>query len=175
MTDSSQLLGHFSPSLMQQAYRIVEPAWPLEGCGFIFEPAGGGPWYVVATENRAQALHEKDPERYPRGGADWFEPNMKPWFQAVRSGAVPRVIFHSHPEVGAYFSRGDHESAITTDDEGRTVERHPGVLHVVVSVRQGEADEAALFRFNERSGVFEELARFDGHGEVQPATEKRPV
>jgi proteasome lid subunit RPN8/RPN11 len=167
MNEASDLMACLPPALIQSVYRVVEPAWPLEGCGFLFEPDGGGAWYVIATENRAQALHEKDPVRYPHGGAEWFEPNMKPWFQAVRAGAQPRVIFHSHPEVGAYFSRGDYDSAVTIDDGGAVVERHPGVLHIVVSVRGGRADESALFRFNEQTARFDELGRFDAEGALR--------
>ncbi len=161
-----------TPALLTQAFRVVEPAYPHEGCGFIFEQPEGTGWQVIPTENRAQLLHEKDPERYPRGGGDWFEPNMKPWFQAERAGGIPRVIFHSHPDVGAYFSQGDIDSAVVRDEaSGRLQERHPGVLHMVVSVRKGVADGAALFRFNGADQRFDEVARFDGDGlPSQPTT-----
>jgi len=149
--------------LLPTVYRAVEPAYPHEGCGFIFEQADGG-LYVIPTENRAEFLHQRDPVRYPRGGADWFEPHMKPWFQAVREGNVPRVIFHSHPDVGAYFSKGDHDSAVMLSESGDVVERNPGVDHIVVSVRDGRADGAALFRFDRSSGAFCEVARFDHAG-----------
>jgi len=49
--------------------------------------------------------------------------------------------------------------ALYTDDEGVTAERNPGVLHLVVSVRQGVADGAALFGFDEALGDFVEFAR----------------
>lgn len=147
--------------LVEPMYRSVEPAWPHEGCGFVFER--DGVLDVVPTINRAQALHERDPERYPRGGADWFEPDMKPWLVAQREGAIPRVIYHSHPEVGAYFSQGDHDSAVIVDD-GQVYERHPGVAHIVVSVRAGHADGAVMFRFDAGTAAFVEVARFDEHG-----------
>lgn len=149
--------------LMRPVFRSVEPAWPHEGCGFVFER--DGVLEVVPTENRAQALHERDPERYPRGGADWFEPDMKPWLRAMRDGAIARVIYHSHPEVGAYFSEGDHASAVVEVD-GQVRERHPGVAHLVVSVRRGRADGAVMFRFDESSGQFVEVARFGSDGEL---------
>lgn len=152
-----------SQNLVAEIYRAVEPAWPEEGCGFVFE-AADGTLLVLPTINRAPELHRRDPERYPRGGADWFEPDMKPWFRAVREGATPRVIFHSHPEVGAYFSQGDHDSAVMHDDDGKVVERNPGVFHIVVSVRQSVADGAKMFRFNALTGTFDEIAVFDSAG-----------
>jgi adenylyltransferase/sulfurtransferase len=151
--------------LLTPIYRAVEPAWPEEGCGFVFE-SPAGELQVLPTINRAPELHRRDPERYPRGGTDWFEPDMKPWFRAAREGAAPRVIFHSHPEVGAYFSQGDHDSAVMAEEDGRTVERNPGVLHMVVSVRQGRADGAKLFRFNSESATFDAVAEFDADGQI---------
>ena len=149
--------------LLPSLYRHVEPAYPHEGCGFVFRDPDGALVHLP-TENRAQLLHEKDPERYPRGGSDWFEPNMKPWFQAVRAGSTPAVIYHSHPEVGAYFSQGDYDSAVQTTEDGAVVERHPGVLHLVVSVRSGRADGSVLFRFNTDTATFDPIARFDEAG-----------
>lgn len=160
-----QLAG--SP-LLTDIYRSVEPAWPHEGCGFVFETADGV-LHNLPTRNNAQRLHELDPERYPRGGGDWFEPDMKPWLRAVRAGEIPRVIYHSHPEVGAYFSDSDVASALAQDGEGNLTERNPGVVHLVVSVRQGSADEAALFAFDHASGIFEEIARFDADGRLDLA------
>lgn len=149
--------------LLPALYRHVEAAYPQEGCGFVFENEDGALVHVP-TENRAQLLHEKDPERYPRGGSDWFEPNMKPWFQAVRAGQTPRLIYHSHPDVGAYFSQGDYDSALHREEDGQLVERHPGVLHMVVSVRAGSADGAKLFRWNPSTATFDTVAAFDGDG-----------
>jgi adenylyltransferase/sulfurtransferase len=145
-------------------YAAVAPAYPHEGCGFVFEGPEG--LYVVAALNRAQWLHEKDPERYPRGGADWFEPDMKPWLRATRDGHTPRAIFHSHPDVGAYFSEGDHRSAVMEGDDGAPIERYPGVAHIVVSVRGGVADGARLFRYDAPSGRFTERASFDAVGAI---------
>lgn len=149
--------------LLPAIYRAVEPSYPHEGCGFVFEDADGV-LSNLPTENRAQLLHDKDPERYPRGGADWFEPDMKPWLQAVRAGHTPRLIYHSHPEVGAYFSEGDYESAVVRMGGGEVVERNPGVDHMVVSVRGGRADGAKLFRWNAASATFETIAEFGSDG-----------
>lgn len=119
---------------------------------------------VLPAKNRAQRLHEIDPERYPRGGSDWFEPDMKPWLQAERAGARPRMIYHSHVEVGAYFSEGDISSALTSGEDGTPVERHPGLMHMVISVRGGHADGAKMFGFDSGRGAFVEVASFDADG-----------
>lgn len=151
--------------LLPSIYRHVEPSYPWEGCGFVFSNPNGA-LAVLPTVNRAQQLYERDPERYPRGAADWFEPDMKPWLRAVRDGWTPRVIFHSHPDVGAYFSEGDHASAVYADEDGAVHERNPGVLHLVVSVRQGAADGAVLFEFSAAPSVFVPVGTFDAQGNV---------
>jgi adenylyltransferase/sulfurtransferase len=154
-----------SQDLLPSIYRAVEPAYPHEGCGFVFK--FGDELKVLPTKNRAQELHEKNPDRYPRGGKDWFEPDMKPWLKASREGGEPQLIFHSHPDVGAYFSDGDRQSAVVENESGERLERHPGVQHIVVSVRDpGTADGAKMFTWDEESATFVQAAEFDADGKL---------
>lgn len=149
---------------LSEIYRAVEPDWPHEGCGFVF--TFDDELRVLPTKNRAQQLHERFPEEYPRGGEDWFDPDMKPWLQAQRNGGIPAIIFHSHPEVGAYFSQDDRDMARLKDEDGALVERNPGVRHIVVSVRQGKADGALMFAWNAETRDFDEVASFDAQGQL---------
>lgn len=164
MTTSAALARQLADQgCLPPIYRSVEPAWPHEGCGFVFE-FDGNELRVLPTANRAQELHERFPEQYPRGGEDWFEPDMKPWLRASREGGVPRIIYHSHPEVGAYFSQPDRDMARLPSEDGQLVERNPGVRHIVISVRQGKADGALMFAWNEHTRDFDEVAAFDADG-----------
>lgn len=164
MTTSVELAQALAAqSCLPVMYRSVEPAWPHEGCGFVFE-FPDAELRVLPTANRAQELHERFPEDYPRTGEDWFEPDMKPWLRASREGASPRIIYHSHPEVGAYFSQPDRDMARLPSEDGTAVERNPGVRHIVVSVRQGKADGALMFAWNETTRDFDEVAAFDADG-----------
>jgi proteasome lid subunit RPN8/RPN11 len=155
--------------LLGPIYRAVEAAYPEEGCGFVIEAADGA-LEVVPTTNRATQLHRMDPEAYPRDGRTYFEPDMKPWLRAVREGRTPRLIFHSHPDTGAYFSPTDRASAIVEGDGGAVLERHPGVVHLVVSVRgpMPAARVARLFEFAPEEAGFREVAAFDGAGRLLP-------
>jgi len=158
-----------SAELVRSIYRWVERAYPEEGCGFVFERDGA--LEVVGTQNRATLLHQKDPDTYPRDGRTYFEPDMKPWFIAFREGAVPRMIFHSHPDTTAYFSETDRASAIIEDTEtGEVFERNPGVVHMVVSVDLQDQDHSArdakLFRFTPPDARFAEIGHFDADGEL---------
>lgn len=60
------------------------------------------------------------------------------------------VVYHSHPDAGAYLSRTDVSAAL--DGDGAPL--WPGVSHLVVSVRDGAAREAALYAFDAGSGSF---------------------
>lgn len=152
---------------LPEIYRSVEPAWPHEGCGFVF--AFDDELRVLHAKNRAQELHEKFPEEYPRTAVDWFEPDMKPWLQASRAGGTPTIIFHSHPDVGAYFSDSDREMARQPTEDGELVERNPGVRHIVVSVRKGRADGALMFAWNADTKDFDQVAAFDKNGQLVDA------
>ena len=62
-----------------------------------------------------------------------------------------RVFVHSHPDVGAYFSREDKEKALP---EGRP--SWPGVDYLVVSCRGGTVDDAKLYSWDPARGDFQE-------------------
>jgi proteasome lid subunit RPN8/RPN11 len=147
---------------LRQAYRAVEPAYPVEGCGFVFVHEEA--LHVVPAANRAEELHQRYPDDYPRGEKDWFEPDQRPLRQWELKGGRLAGIFHSHPDVGAYFSEGDIAGTSWIDDHGVRHENAPGVVHIVVSVRSGVADGAAAYYFDDTRHEFVELARFDEHG-----------
>ena len=157
-TPALHLWSKLQGAALQAIYRSVEPAYPEEGCGFVFADAEGS-LQVLPAANLARGKASTDADGGARTAADWFEPDMRPWLRAERAGWEPRIIFHSHPDVGAYFSKSDRAMALFTDDDGALLERNPGVLHLVVSVRAGVADGAALFGFDASLGDFVELAR----------------
>ena len=56
-------------------------------------------------------LHEEDPEQYPRTARDGYMIDPREQMILERSlkkeGKEIKVIYHSHPDVGAYFSEKD--------------------------------------------------------------------
>ena len=69
--------------------------------------------------------------------------------QLKERGNQIRVIYHSHPDVGAYFSEKDIEDALW---DGRP--RYPGVVYLVCGVRKGKEDGAILAEFDHQTGGF---------------------
>jgi proteasome lid subunit RPN8/RPN11 len=128
-----------------------------EACGYVTGPAADEMLAdeAIALPNLANRYHQMDPETYPRTGRTYFliDPlKFDRAFQAAKAGGRPvKVIFHSHLDVGAYFSETD-AAAATMGGEHPTYD----VLYLVTSVRQGAVDDHKLFRWDTASRSFVE-------------------
>ena len=117
-----------------------------ESCGLLTGPASDALLVdaCMPMENRANKLHRLDPETYPRTGRMYFDLDPLKFERAVKSGeaaGVPvKVLYHSHLDVGAYFSDTDAQAATMGGDEPSY-----DLAYLVTSVRQGVVDERKLF------------------------------
>ena len=117
-----------------------------ESCGFLVGPEGDARALdgIVPMKNRANALHALDPETYPRTGRMYFDIDSMKFEKAIREGEAARrpvkVLYHSHLDVGAYFSATDAEVA-------KMGEGAPpyDLAYLVTSVREGKVDDHKLF------------------------------
>ncbi len=102
-----------------------------ESCGFLVGPAGDAARVDAAVPmvNRANKLHELDPETYPRTGRMYFDIDPMKFARAIEQGeargAPVKVLYHSHLDVGAYFSDTDAAAAKMGGDEPRLRSRVP--------------------------------------------------
>ena len=69
-----------------------------------------------------------------------------------------KVIYHSHYNGRAYFSKTDHEVATSPWGDGPV---YP-VQQLVIGIGPERVEEAALFAWSDADGGFIEIARFDG-------------
>ena len=128
-----------------------------ESCGLIRGPATDAlrADEVVPMENRANKLHALDPETYPRTGRMYFDIDPMKFARAVREGEANgrpmKVLYHSHLDVGAYFSDTD-ASAATAGGEAPTYD----LAYLVTSVRQGVVDDRKLFVWDTSRRAFVE-------------------
>ena len=117
-----------------------------ESCGFLLGPEGDALLAdaIVPMENRANKLHRLDPETYPRTGRMYFDIDPLKFERAVREGDANgrpvKVLYHSHLDVGAYFSETDAQAA-TAGGEAPTYD----LAYLVTSVRAGVVDDRKLF------------------------------
>ena len=122
----------------------MRTCYPAEGCGLLFSDGRFVPITNVAG---------KDPVSR-RTVADGYVMDAKEQYLAMenadRTGASVYAIVHSHPDVGAYFSKEDQRQALTDDGEPLW----PGVRYLVVSVRKGNVDGATFFTWNPQERGF---------------------
>ena len=124
----------------------AKACYPRECCGFVVEVQGELRFFPI--RNIAK-------------GSDEYEMEPTEQLKAEQAGDL-RVIVHSHPEVGAYFSARDRGRALFEEKEPW----YPGVQYLVVSVRNGRVDGAKLFTWDPAAKDFSgvetpEIIRFD--------------
>lgn len=97
-----------------EAHSVAE--YPSECCGFVSGPAGE-PLLLDASvreANEADKYHKLDPETFPRTSRMYFKINelraAKAFDAGEKSGRPIKVIYHSHIDAGAYFSKEDAET-----------------------------------------------------------------
>jgi proteasome lid subunit RPN8/RPN11 len=105
--------------------------------------------------NAYDALKAQDPEAFPRTARTAYQFDPKEWLrvnqEADELGERIACIYHSHADVGAYFSEEDRRAA--TFDGAPLL---PGVDYLVVAVNQARVEGAKLFRWQD--GGFTEVA-----------------
>jgi proteasome lid subunit RPN8/RPN11 len=128
-------------------------AYPEESCGFLIGP-GDAPKRVdeaVRAQNLANKYHALDPETFPRTAKTFFLIDARVIYRTFEEGESRRrpvkVIYHSHCDVGAYFSSED-QAAGAPDG----VLSYP-VTYIVTSVRDRVVDDHKVFSFREGKWV----------------------
>jgi proteasome lid subunit RPN8/RPN11 len=115
-----------------------------ESCGLLAGPASD-PLRVdtlVPMENRANKLHKFDPETYPRTGRMYFDIDPMKFDREMKTRAKnhapAKVLYHSHLDVGAYFSETDATAATMGGD----APAYP-LAYLVTSVRKPATENGA--------------------------------
>lgn len=128
-----------------------------EACGYLRGPASDDTLAdeAVVLVNLANRYHALDPEAYPRTGRTYFLIDPMKFDKAVRAGKSDgrpvRVLFHSHLDVGAYFSSTDAEVA----SMGGTGPAYD-LYYLVTSVRAGVIDDHKVFAWHAETSSFVE-------------------
>ncbi len=143
-----------APETLEAIYAHARAGYPEEVCGFVLR-GGGEPEAARRCVNRQNALHAEDPARFPRDARTAY--NLAPadlFFldKSLRGERPVRVIYHSHVDVGAYFSDEDARAAAP---DGELL--YP-VDYLVVDVATGGVRGAKLFTF--REGRFVEIGQY---------------
>ena len=135
--------------------RHVESTYPEEGCGLIFQGASG--YRALPMKNVYDKYHAKRPEQFPRTNRTAYRMDDLQLMNAVEAaeaaGEKLVAIFHSHCDVGAYFSKEDSDMAAPDG-----LEMRPGLKWAVIAVNRGKTDAYKVFTFQQ--GQFAEDESF---------------
>ncbi len=144
------------------AYAHAREAYPEEACGLFVGPRGGdGVDEARRCENLQNALHAEDPEANRRDARTAYSLGARDLIfldRSQRTERPVRVVYHSHVEVGAYFSAKDKDDALLFGEP-----RFP-VDYLVVDTKKVDGvvrvAGAKLFRFD--GAEFVEVAAYPG-------------
>ncbi len=128
---------------------LAKAAHPNEACGLIVGRSWGEA-RLVEMENLQDRFHARDPERFPRTARTAYAMHPLRLSEAVDEGGGLLCIWHSHCDVGAYFSDEDVRVALGGGDEPIW----PGTRYLVVSVRGEQVDDLKLFSWDGDSKAF---------------------
>ncbi|WP_045826546.1 Mov34/MPN/PAD-1 family protein [Teredinibacter turnerae] len=148
-------------TLLTNIYAHGEKTYPEESCGFV---AADGT--VYKGTNIQNDLNKRDPELYPRTAKNGYSFSIKDVraLEGSFSSANPAtIIYHSHPDVGAYFSSEDKDKALYMGEPIYDVN------YLVADINNGCARGAKLFAY--RDGDYTCIAQYDAHGFLQTETE----
>jgi adenylyltransferase/sulfurtransferase len=125
----------------------AEAEYPAECCGVVLmrDDAPSERW-LHPCRNIQNDLHRRDPQRHPRDGRTAYYMAHEDLLDISRQqthGWSVHVIYHSHVDVGAYFSETDRRNALV---DGQPA--YPDTTYVVVAVSGGRAGEARAFRWD---------------------------
>jgi proteasome lid subunit RPN8/RPN11 len=131
-----------------------------EACGYLTGPESD-PLFcdqAVSLVNMANRYHQLDPQTYPRTGRTYFLLDPLKFAKAIdagkTSGRPVRVLYHSHLDVGAYFSETDAAAATMEGDRPS----YDGLFYLVTSIRKGVVDDHKVFAWDPNTKTFAETS-----------------
>ncbi|TCO54369.1 EamA family transporter [Actinocrispum wychmicini] len=143
--------GQPTDKALATIYEHAAREYPAEACGFVRTSA------VTCCQNVIDDLASQRPGDFERMSGTGYAFGASDLLDLGRSfdGDDPvRIIYHSHPDVGAYFSDEDHRYAVV---DGVPV--HP-VRHLVVDASGDGVRGSRLFEFDPHDGRYAAVATF---------------
>jgi proteasome lid subunit RPN8/RPN11 len=132
----------YGPEILERIAALCEADPLRETCGFVARRSGR--LEVIPVANVADRYHEADPQRFPRTSRDSYlmdpRQQLRTFEDLERAGGEVVAIWHSHVEVGAYFSAKDRADAVIDG-----VQQVPGAEYLVFGVRRGRVTEVKRF------------------------------
>ena len=131
--------------LMAQIASHARSAYPAECCGLVVAARAGALRFVPIANIAGTEAAAGNSRRSRRDGYV-MDPKalLAALTEAEEGGGGLAAIVHSHPDVGAYFSREDREMALG----GGAEPLWPGVQYLVISCKETGVDAARLYTWD---------------------------
>jgi proteasome lid subunit RPN8/RPN11 len=147
-----------TPEALAAMYAHARRDYPKECCGIVYGPKGSSVAdNAVACANIQDRLHAEDPVRFDRDARTAYNldaPDLFKLQKSLRGDTPAKIIYHSHVNVGAYFSATDQAAALFDGEPSYPVE------YVVIDVQSDGARTAVQFAWSPEARSFVEVARY---------------
>jgi len=147
-----------TPEALAAMYAHARRDYPNECCGIVYGPKGGpAADNAVACANVQNRLHAEDPVRFDRDARTAYNldaPDLFKLQKSLRGDTPAKIIYHSHVNVGAYFSETDRAAALFDGEPSYPVE------YVVIDVQSDGAKAAVQFAWDPEARSYVEVARY---------------
>ncbi len=146
------------PRIIDAIYRHALSVYPSECCGIVIGKKGDPQSFeqTFPCSNLQDEMHTRDPQCFPRTSqtAYFLDPKELLKIQRIARNLTMemRIIYHSHVDVGAYFSEEDKKRATY---DGNPL--YPGVMYLVVDVTKDKTRGAKCFGWSTEEKDFAEL------------------
>ena len=144
--------------ILDAIYRHALSEYPNECCGIVVGKKGVADSFEMSfpCRNLQDEMHEKEPECFTRTAKTAYFLSPKDLFEIQRitreRGMEMKMIYHSHVDVGSYFSDEDKKQATY---EGNPA--FPGVVYLVADVTKDNVRGSKIFGWNSEKKDFLEL------------------
>ena len=143
---------------LAEMYAHARRDYPNECCGIVFGPKGApAADRAVACVNTQNDLHAQDPATHARDARTAYNLGAGDLFKlgkSLRGDTPAKIIYHSHVDVGAYFSDTDQAAAVMDGEPSYPVE------YVVIDVRKDSVGGAAQFAWDADQHRYVEVGRY---------------
>lgn len=143
VVDPEQSAVALPRALLHEVFQHAIECYPEEACGLLLGPPGSEPETIERCTNvqtRRKLRGESDLDAHEGYWIDEGE-LLRAIKRAEREGREIRVIYHSHVDAGAYFSRADMEGALGPHGQPN----YPGAIQLVLSVHEDGVRDAVAF------------------------------
>ncbi|MES1157850.1 MAG: Mov34/MPN/PAD-1 family protein [Haliangium ochraceum] len=147
-----------SPEALEAIYAHAGREYPNECCGIAFGPRGGDlADRAQACENIQNRLHAEDPVRFSRDARTAYNFEARDIFalqKSLRGDNPAKIVYHSHADVGSYFSETDQAAAQFDGEPAYPVE------YVVVDIRADGPRGAKQFAWDANAKLYVEIGDY---------------